>query len=81
MDVETRRLGYSEYGDPSQVVSLVTERMVCDLKPGQVSDVDTGVLIADLISGSCKISPIASKPCRYQCPTRYRSCVLMCVVY
>ena len=34
--VETRRLGYSEYGDPARVVSLVTERIQADLGPGQV---------------------------------------------
>ena len=36
VDVETRRLGYTEYGDPAQVVSLVTERIQADLGPGQV---------------------------------------------
>ena len=36
VDVETRRLGYSEYGDPARVVSLVTERMQAELRPGQV---------------------------------------------
>ena len=30
------RLGYSEYGDPGQVVSLVKEKVQCDLQPGQV---------------------------------------------
>ena len=36
VDVETRRLGYTEYGDPAKVVSLVTERIQADLGPGQV---------------------------------------------
>ena len=36
VDVETRRLGYTEYGDPARVVSLVTERIQADLRPGQV---------------------------------------------
>ena len=36
MDVDSVRLGYSEYGDPSQVVSVVNERIKCELKPGQV---------------------------------------------
>ena len=36
VDVETRRLGYTEYGDPAQVVSLVTERIQADLGPDQV---------------------------------------------
>ena len=40
VDVETRRLGYSEYGDPARVVSLVTERMQAELRPGQVQRLD-----------------------------------------
>jgi len=36
VDVETRRLGYTEYGDPARVVSLVTERLQAELRPGQV---------------------------------------------
>ena len=40
VDVETRRLGYSEYGDPARVVSLVTERIQADLGPGQVQRTD-----------------------------------------
>jgi len=36
VDVDSVRLGYSEYGDPSQVVSVINERIKCELKPGQV---------------------------------------------
>ena len=36
VNVDCVRLGYSEYGDPSQVVSLVKENISCDLLPGQV---------------------------------------------
>ena len=40
VDVETRRLGYTEYGDPARVVSLVTERLQAELRPGQVQRLD-----------------------------------------
>jgi len=36
VNVDCVRLGYSEYGDPTQVVSLVKENISCDLQPGQV---------------------------------------------
>merc|ERR1719347_473338 len=36
VDVVSRRLGYSEYGDPSGVVSLQQEQISCQLQPGQV---------------------------------------------
>ena len=36
VDVVSRRLGYSEYGDPSGVVSLQQEQISCQLQPSQV---------------------------------------------
>jgi len=36
VDVVCRRLGYSEYGDPTKVVQLLEEPIKCELGPGQV---------------------------------------------
>ena len=36
VDVEARRLGYSEYGDPCSTVSLLQEQITCSLQPRQV---------------------------------------------
>ena len=36
VDVEARRLGYSEYGDPVSTVSLLQEQIKCRLQPRQV---------------------------------------------
>ena len=36
MDVVASRLGYSEYGEPSTVVSLQQEQLSCQLGPSQV---------------------------------------------
>jgi len=36
VDVLSRRLGYSQYGDPVEVVRLEEETIKCDLEPGQV---------------------------------------------
>lgn len=52
VDVETRRLGYTEYGDPARVVSLVTERIEADLRPGQVIRVHSNEWSRDFIPRS-----------------------------